>query len=548
MMARGWWLGAAASLAIAAATVACSTTTAPAPAAGLMVVVSGDLMPSEYDELRVEVSQQEASGPWRSWLDLSKVVPSEATLPTTVFVEAGHSPDQEVDVRVTAYLAGVPIVLRQAQLQAPTNRVATLYFVLAEACKGQVRATGAEGEPESTCPDGESCQPGTGTCGSNVIATSTLPTFAPGQSLDAGGDAGLFAGAPLSDGGPSSEEESSEEAPSSEAGPSPEGGPSSEAGPPSQGDGGDADASEEPTCANSCSQGQTLCVSGGLATCSQGSKGCWAYGAPVACPSTHQGCTGSVGSAACTCNPSSVCTALGSTCENTSTQAICQQDSQGCFFEATASSCIDGACSAGACCANACTSAATACSPSSSTAIESCATGSNGCTAWTSSSCASGLVCERYASPACINPNWAEWPMPNVQVDVAAGAPNPDGYTDNGDGTVTDKPTALVWQQTAPSSSAATQAAAVQYCATLTLAGYTDWRLPSFVELVSLLDFGVSSPTINTTYFPNAPATFFWSSTPYAGQAGSYWDVHFDGGYTFGDSGSSSGFYARCVR
>jgi hypothetical protein len=136
--------------------------------------------------------------------------------------------------------------------------------------------------------------------------------------------------------------------------------------------------------------------------------------------------------------------------------------------------------------------------------------------------------------------------MPNAQVDVTAGAPNLESYTNNGDGTVTDNVTALVWQQTAPSSTY-TQAAA-QYCAALALAGYTDWRLPSFVELVSLLDLGTSSPSINTTYFPGTPSTFFWSSTPYAGTPGNYWDVHFDGGYTFGDVGSSGGFYARCVR
>ena len=38
--------------------------------------------------------------------------------------------------------------------------------------------------------------------------------------------------------------------------------------------------------------------------------------------------------------------------------------------------------------------------------------------------------------------------MPNGPTDVAAGAPNPEGYTLNGDGTVTDKITGLMWQQT----------------------------------------------------------------------------------------------------
>ncbi len=409
MMARAWWLAAGPSLWAAASTVACSTT-APPSDAGLMVIVSGDLMPSEYDEVRVEVRQQEASGQWQSWLDLSKVVPSEVTLPTTVFIEAGRSPDQEVDVRVTAYSAGMPIVLREAQLQAPTNRIATLYFVLAEVCKGQVRVTGAEGEPESTCPTGESCQPGTGTCGSDMIATSTLPTFVPGQSLDAGGDAGLFAGGPLSASDADAGDASCTNQCAEGALQCASGGGAvqtctvqssgctqwttsascgthqtctgtgsasactclssicSEAGTTCQdgqtlatcmvdGDscpyvqsrttcpGSESCAGMAPsaacssTCASSCSHGQTMCVSGGLATCTQGANGCWAYGTPVACPSTNQSCSGSPGSATCTCNPSAVCTAAANVCTNGATVANCAEDQHGCFYEASSSGC-----------------------------------------------------------------------------------------------------------------------------------------------------------------------------------------------------------------
>ena len=47
---------------------------------------------------------------------------------------------------------------------------------------------------------------------------------------------------------------------------------------------------------------------------------------------------------------------------------------------------------------------------------------------------------------------WADWPMPNSAVDVAAGAPNPQSYTNNGDGTITDGVTQLRWQQSAPAA------------------------------------------------------------------------------------------------
>jgi len=125
-------------------------------------------------------------------------------------------------------------------------------------------------------------------------------------------------------------------------------------------------------------------------------------------------------------------------------------------------------------------------------------TTANGC-----STCSIGLVCERYDN-ACLDPAWAEWPMPNSQADVTAGAPNLESYTDNGDGTVTDNVTGLMWQQVVPSATY-TWANAVAYCPTLALAGHSSWRLPSRIELESIVDFGQSSPSINGTYFPSTP-------------------------------------------
>jgi len=65
-------------------------------------------------------------------------------------------------------------------------------MVLAQVCEGQVTSTGAEGEPTPTCPTGESCLPSTGRCGSDTIDANALPTFVPGESLDAGPDAGAI--------------------------------------------------------------------------------------------------------------------------------------------------------------------------------------------------------------------------------------------------------------------------------------------------------------------------------------------------------------------
>jgi len=158
--------------------------------------------------------------------------------------------------------------------------------------------------------------------------------------------------------------------------------------------------------------------------------------------------------------------------------------------------------------------------------------------------CSAGLVCERYPPAACADPNWNEWPLPNSQVDVAAGAPNLESYTDNGDGTVTDNVTGLMWQQAVTSYS---WADAVAYCPTLTLAGQSDWRLPSMIELLSIVDHGQYNPSIDPTYFPSTPPDSFWSSSPVAGSPYHAWYVYFYYGLA-NNEGVAYPHYVRCVR
>ena len=86
----------------------------------------------------------------------------------------------------------------------------------------------------------------------------------------------------------------------------------------------------------------------------------------------------------------------------------------------------------------------------------------------------------------------------------AGAAPN---YVDNGDGTVTDLVTGLVWQQTPFDKMSYADALAAADA--LTLGGETDWRVPTLTELYSLMDFtgetGMSEddavPYLDTTVF-----------------------------------------------
>ena len=113
-------------------------------------------------------------------------------------------------------------------------------------------------------------------------------------------------------------------------------------------------------------------------------------------------------------------------------------------------------------------------------------------------------------------------------------------------GTVYDTKTKLTWQQVV--SGSYTQSAGAAYCAALSLNG-TGWRLPTFKELLTIVDFSVASPgpTIDANAFPNTPSSAFWSSTAEAGGSGYYFIFEF--GFAEGTADVSSSTYpVRCVR
>jgi len=118
------------------------------------------------------------------------------------------------------------------------------------------------------------------------------------------------------------------------------------------------------------------------------------------------------------------------------------------------------------------------------------------------------------------------FPMPNP---ASTDLPNPASYCANNDGTITDNVTGLTWEGRVDPGMY-TQAQAATYCASRGGA----WRLPTRLELVSLMDSTIASaPTIDRTYFSNTPAGAFWTSSAYAPAAGHGWLVSFNDGDTF---------------
>ena len=82
-------------------------------------------------------------------------------------------------------------------------------------------------------------------------------------------------------------------------------------------------------------------------------------------------------------------------------------------------------------------------------------------------------------------------------------------FVDNGDGTVTDHATGLMWQQ-ADSGSGMDWEDALAYAEDSTMADYDDWRLPNIKELQSIVDYSRSpsagdadnqGPAIDTDFF-----------------------------------------------
>jgi hypothetical protein len=116
---------------------------------------------------------------------------------------------------------------------------------------------------------------------------------------------------------------------------------------------------------------------------------------------------------------------------------------------------------------------------------------------------------------------------------------NAPRYQDNGDGTVTDLITGLMWQQDPGAKQTFTQAQAG--ATALRLGGHSDWRLPAIKELYSLIQFNGTDPSncmdstapctakpfLDTDYFDFAYGDTtageriidaqYWSATPYVG-------------------------------
>ncbi len=126
-------------------------------------------------------------------------------------------------------------------------------------------------------------------------------------------------------------------------------------------------------------------------------------------------------------------------------------------------------------------------------------------------------------------------------------SPPDSAYQELGNGVVLDTQTCLRWKkdyQKEGETIMFTWEKAKSICNNLG----DGWRLPTITELQSLVNYQKGLPTINPVfYMPADEYPWFWSSTEYAGDSGSAWNVRFNDGDSYWNNQTYNHF-VRCVR
>jgi len=114
-------------------------------------------------------------------------------------------------------------------------------------------------------------------------------------------------------------------------------------------------------------------------------------------------------------------------------------------------------------------------------------------------------------------------------------------------GVVLDKKNGIYWQDTLDSKESSEDwDDAVAYCDKLELAGMEHWRLPTFKELFSIVDYKRIKPAIDPVFDFTEEGTY-WTSTTFAPNVSRAWTIDFRTGKSF-YSYKSTNHAVRCVK
>ena len=112
---------------------------------------------------------------------------------------------------------------------------------------------------------------------------------------------------------------------------------------------------------------------------------------------------------------------------------------------------------------------------------------------------------------------------------------------------VKDPKTNLIWEDTQHTTEdKVTYKEAKAYCDALKQGSFENWRIPTLPELLSIVDYTRYDPAILKEFKHVDEDTLYWSSSPYAAHADSFWGVKFEDGATE-DASQTYNRYVRCV-
>jgi hypothetical protein len=120
-------------------------------------------------------------------------------------------------------------------------------------------------------------------------------------------------------------------------------------------------------------------------------------------------------------------------------------------------------------------------------------------------------------------------------------------YTNN---TVLNTNTLQMWQDDSNCiTNTYTWIDAINYCSSLNLAGFNDWRLPNINELNTLVDDTRYAPSMDNIVFEQIVTSNYWSGTSHArsGFEDKAWRIEFQYG-KINYAVKTSEYYVRCVR
>ena len=148
-------------------------------------------------------------------------------------------------------------------------------------------------------------------------------------------------------------------------------------------------------------------------------------------------------------------------------------------------------------------------------------------------------------------------------------------YKDNGDGTITDKVTRLMWEKKSDDGGLHDKDNAYPWSSAVTdtiwdwlddvnaeggkgFAHHRDWRIPNVKELQSIIDYENFTPAVASAFNTNCggntvftgsctAASNYWSSSTNANNPGNAWNVDFNNGNVNNDD-KSNPLYVRAVR